>query len=112
MEDQEEFVLKRDQCSYTFKKGASKGTRCERMIPIDVGGFCKSHRKIERVIPSVLTPPPQPPPSKKIFNELPTKKELEDEVEDEDTEIIQLPSPEEEEEEFEEVLEGEERRGK
>jgi len=45
------------------------------MIPIDVGGFCKFHRKKERVIPSVPTPPPQPP-SKKTFNELPPKKEL------------------------------------
>jgi len=44
-----------------------------------------------------IPPSPMPPPSKKTFNELPPKKELEDEVKDEDTKIIQLPSPKEEE---------------
>jgi len=104
MTEQEEFVFHRDQCNYIFKKGASKGQRCERMIPMDVGGFCKSHRKKE---PQQQAAPAETPIPKKSFDVLPQKKE-EEEIVDEDTEIIELPPIEEEEEEYEEEEEGEE----
>jgi len=105
MGDQEEFVFHRDQCNYIFKKGASKGQRCKRMIPMDVGGFCKSHRKKE---PQQAAPVQAPQP-KKSFDVMPQKKEeLEEEIVDEDTEIIELPpvEEEEEEEELEELEDG------
>jgi len=126
MTEQEEFVFHRDQCNYIFKKGASKGQRCERMIPMDVGGFCKSHRKKEPQQQAAPADTPIPkksfdvlpqkkeeeipipkkkeeeiPIPKKSFDVLPQKKEEEEEEEeivDEDTEIIELPPIEEEEE--------------
>jgi len=75
------------------------------MIPTDVGGFCKSHRKKEPQQPApVVEQAPQP---KKSSDVLPQKKEvLEDEIVDEDTGIIELPMVEEEEDDdLEEELE-------